>query len=184
MLAVIASLCWLVPWIGILLIVAVVVVLSMPAFIMEGHVAGLLVGSLTMILTQAIFLIMEFAVEPRFFNRRRYNSLLTVLVVILLADSWGILGLLLGPPLAVALQVLGEQLLQMRLASSASASTALPTSIEERISSLDSMLAAMEAPTPELMSLVKRLNAMVEEAAAEAGSSSRPTSLEPMASNL
>jgi predicted PurR-regulated permease PerM len=182
MLAVIAALCWLVPWIGILLIVAVVVVLSMPAFVMEGHVAGLLVGGLTMILTQAIFLIMEFAVEPRFFNRRRYNSLLTVLVVILLADSWGILGLLLGPPLAVALQVLGEQLLQMRLASSASASTALPASIEERMSSLDSMLAAMESPPPELMSLVDRLNAMVE-AAAAAGFSSQSTTLEPRTSN-
>jgi predicted PurR-regulated permease PerM len=183
-LAVIAALCWLVPWIGILLIVAVVIVLSTPTFILDGHVAGILVGGSTMILTQAIFLSLEFTVEPRFFNRRRYNSLITVLVVILLADNWGILGLLLGPPLAVAIQVLGEQLLQMRVSSSVAASAATAVGIEERMSSLNSLLAAMESPPPELMSLVKRLNAMLEEAAVKAAFSSQSSELDPMASNL
>ena len=42
--------------------------------------------------------------EPRLFNRRRYNSLFIVLAVIALAETFGILGLLLGPMVAVAIQ--------------------------------------------------------------------------------
>jgi hypothetical protein len=172
-----------VPWIGILLIVAVVFILSTPIFILEGRNSGLLIGGLTLILTQGVFLIMEFVVEPRFFNRRRYNSLLTVFMVILLADSWGILGLLLGPPLAVAIQVWGEQLLQFRVSSSAPATTTLTVSLEERMNSLNSLLAAMETPPAELTSLVNRLNTIVKEAAGEIGTSTPSTSPEAIMAN-
>jgi predicted PurR-regulated permease PerM len=165
MLAVIAAVCWLVPWVGVLMIVAAVVVLALPTFALEGQAAGMLTGGLTLLLTLGVFIVMEVVVEPRFFNRRRYNSLLTVLAVILLADTWGIFGLLLGPLLAVAIQVLGEQLLRARAAAASAATTAPGAGIGERMASLRALLAAREEPPPELLSLVNRLEALVEEAA-------------------
>jgi putative permease len=162
-LAIMAALGWLVPWVGIVLITATVVVLSTPTFVLDGHTTGLIVGGLTMLVTQGIFLIMEFVVEPRFFNRRRYNSLFTVLTVILLADSFGIFGMLLGPPLAVAVQVLGEQLLQRRATAPSRALPATAADISARMSSVRSTMEESENPPPEVASLVNRLGSLVEE---------------------
>lgn len=162
-LAIAAALGWLVPWVGIVLIAATVVVLSIPTFVLEGHAAGIYVGGLTMVVTQAVFLIMEFVVEPRFFNRRRYNSLFTVLTVVLLGDSFGIFGLLVGPPLAVALQVLGEQLLQRRAVAPGRQPTVESTEIRERLSSLRASLSESASAPPEIANLVDRLDSLAEE---------------------
>ena len=49
-------------------------------------------------------------VEPRFFRRERYSALLIVLFVIAMAGAFGFIGMVLAPPLAVAIQILFEQL--------------------------------------------------------------------------
>ena len=49
-------------------------------------------------------------IEPRVFHRHKYSSLLIVLFVIGLAESFGFIGVILAPPLAVAMQILFRQL--------------------------------------------------------------------------
>jgi predicted PurR-regulated permease PerM len=169
-LAIAAALGWLVPWVGIVLIAATVVVLSIPTFVLQGQTAGIYVGGLTMFVTQAIFLVLELAVEPRFFNRRRYNSFFTVLTVVLLGDYYGISGLLLGPPLAVALQVFGGQLLQWRAAAVNAKPIAESAEIRERVSSLRTSLSESESAPPEVASLVERLGSLADETLAAVSS--------------
>jgi hypothetical protein len=49
-------------------------------------------------------------IEPRFFQRHKYSSLLIVLFVIALAETFGFIGVVLAPPLAVAVQILFQHL--------------------------------------------------------------------------
>ena len=49
-------------------------------------------------------------IEPRFFPRHKYSALLIVLFVIALAETIGFIGVVLAPPLAVALQILFQHL--------------------------------------------------------------------------
>jgi hypothetical protein len=54
--------------------------------------------------------VLKLAVAQRFFEQKRNNSLLIVLFVIILAEAFGFIGVLLAPPLAVAVQILLREL--------------------------------------------------------------------------
>lgn len=155
-----AALLLLFPWVGAPLSVLTLLVLAAPQLILEGGLAAVVVGVLY---TAAVLLFLELFVEPRFFNRQRYSSLLTAVAAIALTDVAGPLGLLLGPPLAVGLQVLGEHWVRRR-ASPATAEPSPPWSgIEERIQWLQSDLRQTDRPPPDLTSLVDRLAGLVEQ---------------------
>jgi predicted PurR-regulated permease PerM len=165
MLALIGTLCWLLPWVGVFFTVAAVFILSLPAAILTGSAETMwLTTPAAAGMTLIILLSFEFAVEPRLFNRRRYNALVTALIVLAMAFHHGILGLIIGPPIAVALQVVGSALLQHR------ETVPLPTvelpghTLTERSAALESILAQLENPPPELVSLVTRLKALVDHA--------------------
>jgi hypothetical protein len=68
------------------------------------------VGVLATLYTVAILLILKLVIEPRFFLRSKYSSLLIVLFVIALAETFGFIGVVLAPPLAVAVQILFRHL--------------------------------------------------------------------------
>jgi hypothetical protein len=53
---------------------------------------------------------LKLVIEPRFFPRNKYSSLLVVLFVIALAETFGFIGVVLAPPLAVAVQILFQHL--------------------------------------------------------------------------
>jgi hypothetical protein len=55
-------------------------------------------------------LTLTFIIEPRFFPRYKYSSLLIVLFVVALAETIGFIGVVLAPPLAVAVQILFQHL--------------------------------------------------------------------------
>ena len=57
-----------------------------------------------------ILLALKLVIEPRFFSRHKYSSLLVVLFVIALAETFGFIGVILAPPLAVAIQILFQHL--------------------------------------------------------------------------
>ena len=96
LLAIIGSIAWLIPWVG-------VVVAAIPAALTGWH-TGLNSALVAALYTLAVFLVLELLVEPRFFNRRRYNALLSALVALALAELLGLVGLIIGPPIALAMQ--------------------------------------------------------------------------------
>jgi len=92
----------LIPWFGALIAV-------FPALLIGIEISSLL-GILATIYTVGILLTLELVIEPRFFPRHKYSSLLVVLLVIALAETFGFMGVVLAPPLAVAIQILFQHL--------------------------------------------------------------------------
>jgi hypothetical protein len=101
-------------------------------------------------------------IEPRLFNRRRYNGLLVAVVVLAMAEQFGLAGLLLGPPLAGAIQILLGQLTYRSYPVSAGVEEQKVT-VRNRLEALRAALAAVDAPPPELANLFSRLENLAHE---------------------
>jgi predicted PurR-regulated permease PerM len=92
----------LIPWFG-------GVIATLPLLLVEfGH--SPLVGLLATLYTIGILLLLKQVIEPQYFHRHRYSSLLIVIFVVILAESFGVIGVILAPLLAVTLQILFQQL--------------------------------------------------------------------------
>lgn len=164
--AVFGALAWLIPWIG-----AVVAVIP-PLLIGLGISSG--VGALAPIFTLLVLFIMEFVVEPRFFQRKQFSSLWRILVVIAFALSFGMIGIILAPPFAAAVQILFSHHTRSR---NLPGDRAIATKVNEgairqleelkaRLAEIQASLAIEDAePAPERLSLIRRLNRLVEETA-------------------
>jgi predicted PurR-regulated permease PerM len=92
----------LIPWFGALIAV-------LPALFIGIGISST-VGILATAYTIGILLFLQLVIEARFFPRNKYSSLLVVLFVIALAQTFGFVGVVLAPPLAVALQILFQHL--------------------------------------------------------------------------
>jgi predicted PurR-regulated permease PerM len=92
----------LIPWFGALIAV-------LPALFIGIGISST-VGILATVYTVGILLFLKLVIEPRFFPRSKYSSLLVVLFVIALAETFGFIGVILAPPLAVAVQILFQHL--------------------------------------------------------------------------
>lgn len=88
----------LIPWFGALIAV-------LPALVIGIGISSS-VGVVATLYTVGILLALNLLIEPRFFPRTKYSALLVVLLVIALADTFGFIGVVLAPPLAVAVQIL------------------------------------------------------------------------------
>jgi predicted PurR-regulated permease PerM len=155
-LALIGAIGWLIPWVGVLLAV-------IPA-VWVGLSSSLALGLMAAAFTIGVLCFLEFVVEPRLFNRRRFSSLLVVIVVLVLVDEYGLIGILLAPPLAAAIQILAGQL--MRSTTTAKTTLAQPISaMQAHLESVQSLLAAQTVPPgPELGNLVDRLTQLIARA--------------------
>jgi putative permease len=96
----------LIPWFG-------VVIATLPLFLVEMGNSPLL-GFLATAYTLGVLLLLKMVIEPRFFHRQRYSSLLIVIFVVILAESFGVIGVMLAPLLAVTIQILFQQLYPMQ----------------------------------------------------------------------
>jgi predicted PurR-regulated permease PerM len=115
----------LIPWFG-----AVIAVL--PALFIGIGISSL-VGILATLYTVGILLTLKLIIEPRFFARYKYSSLLVVLFVIALAQAFGFIGVVLAPPLAVAVQILFQHLYPFAAPTVPPEISEQTTSIKERL---------------------------------------------------
>jgi predicted PurR-regulated permease PerM len=92
----------LIPWFGALIAV-------LPALFIGIGISST-VGVLATVYTIGILSFLKLVIEPRFFPRSKYSPLLIVLFVIALAETFGFIGVVLAPPLAVAAQILFQHL--------------------------------------------------------------------------
>jgi predicted PurR-regulated permease PerM len=144
----------LIPWFG-----AVIAVL--PALVIGIGVSST-VGLLATIYTIAVLLILKLIIEPRFFLRSKYSSLLIVLFVIALAEAFGFIGVVLAPPLAVAIQILFQHLYQFPSPTFSSEMTEHVVDIKERLLQLKRRL--QNSRNRESMRLADRLQRLVDRA--------------------
>jgi predicted PurR-regulated permease PerM len=164
LLAVVGAFAWLIPWIG-----AVIAVIP-PLFIGLGTSFGL--AAVSAFYTILILGIMELVVEPRFFQRNRYSSLWIVLVVIAFAIAFGMVGVILAPPFAAAIQIFFNHYTRTRsLPADRTGSVTLDEDALRKLDGLKARLAEMQAslaneeaePAPERINLIKRLDQLIEE---------------------
>jgi len=92
----------LIPWFG-------GVIAALPVLFI-GVAMSYPLGILATLYTIGILLILKLVIEPRFFPRYKYSASLIVLFVIALGETIGFIGVVLAPPLAVAVQILFQHL--------------------------------------------------------------------------
>jgi putative permease len=101
-------------------------------------------------------------VKPRLFNRRWDNPILTVVLLIALADAFGLIGIIVAPPLSVVCQILWSQLVNHRAVSGA------PTQVsdlkERQARVWDTIKVMKEPPPPLVTSSMERLTQLFAKA--------------------
>ncbi len=156
-LALIGALMWLVPLVGGVLAVVPVV--------LAGLLSGPLPAAGAAAYAAAVFLMLELLVEPRIFHRRRFSAVLIIITMIALSYALGVVGLLLAPPLAAAIQILFVSLTAEPMPANRHEAGSQISSVHERLAQVRSLLKTMEGgPVPESASLVERLERLVEDA--------------------
>lgn len=156
LLATIGALAWLIPWVGALLALVPAVFVGWQV----GPVGTLGAGCSALV----VFMALEFFVEPRFFNRRRYNALLVALAALALASQLGLIGLLVGPPLGVMIQIFGEHWRSRSQAADAGSGFSLQT-LKDRLVALEGTIDGLDNPPgPELLSILQRLRTLLDNA--------------------
>jgi len=143
----------LIPWFG-----AVIAVL--PALFIGIGVSST-IGILATLYTIAILLILELVIEPRFFPRSKYSSLLIVLFVIALAETFGFIGVVLAPPLAVAVQILFQHLYPFTTPTFSAEMSEQVVSIKERLLQLKRRI--QNPRNRESLRLIDRLQRLVNQ---------------------
>ena len=161
LLAIFAALAWLVPWIGALIALLPVAIV--------GFSMSPTMGTIASLITVCVLLVMEIGVEPRLFNRKRYNPLLIVLFIVAFADLFGLVGVIVAPPLAAAVQILFRQLVAPAVTAAPAAtpneSVRKIADLGERIDQIQSLVDQMdETPSPQSLNMLERLEKLVGKA--------------------
>jgi predicted PurR-regulated permease PerM len=101
-------------------------------------------------------------VKPRLFNRRWDNPILTVVLLIVLADAFGLVGIIVAPPLSVVCQILWNRLVSHRAVSGAAIQV---SDLKDRQARLwDTIRSMDEPPLAMVTSSMERLTDLIEKA--------------------
>jgi hypothetical protein len=154
LLAVVGAVAWLVPVVGVVLAVILPLLL--------GLLTGAQFSLLTVPYTLVVFMALQVWIEPRLFRSKWYNPILTLVILLAMADAFGLLGIILAPPISVVCQILWNLLVSGRLAPT----TAVQVSdLKERQARLRLVIEKMEEPPPPLViSSMARLSDLIEKA--------------------
>lgn len=154
LLAISSTLFLLFPWIGTLLAIV-------PPLLV-GLSAHLGLGILAAFYTALVLIILEFIIEPRFYHREKYSSLLIVLLMLVLALGFGILGVIFAAPLAAAIQILFNRLVIPKRREGNTSEIKEIDDLNQRLSELQRMIAESDQPlSPETINLTERLENLI-----------------------
>ena len=156
LLAVTGAIAWLIPVVG------GVLALILP--FMLGLLSGPQLALLSVLYTILILGILQMAVEPRLFRLRQDNPLLTFLIIMAMADAYGLLGIIVAPPISVIVQILWRMLVGDRISTEV-APVVQVSDIRERQAQLQEAIENLPGPPPPLVvSSMERLTGLIEKA--------------------
>lgn len=155
LLALIGALAWLVPVVGAAL--AVILPLLM------GLLTNVQLSIFTALYTLVVLLALQLWVEPYLFKRRNWdNPILTLVILLAMADAFGLLGIIIAPPLSAVCQILWDLLVSNRLDSGAAVQV---SDLKERQAHLWTVIKEFEEPPPPVViSSMERLTTLLEKA--------------------
>jgi predicted PurR-regulated permease PerM len=175
-LALVGALAWLVPVVGAPLAVILPLLL--------GLLTSLQLSLLTGLFTLVVLIALDIWVEPRLFRRKWINPILTLVMLLAMANAFGLLGILVAPPLSVVIQILWSRLVSRRAVLGAAAQISDLKERQSRV--LDTIQAMDDPPLPLVSSSMERLAHLIEKAepVLQAGLPVPDLPLEPMESFL
>ncbi len=109
------ALAWLIPWFGAL-------IAMIPPFLV-GLSTNPALGIIAALYTLLVLVVQEYVIEPRIFRRKSYSSVVLVLVILMLTEAFGLIGLLLAPLLSATIQNIFKYLIQPPIPVDASGRT-------------------------------------------------------------
>ena len=154
LLAVVGAVAWLVPVVG----AALAVILPLLLGLLTGGELSLFAVLYTLI----VLIALQVWVEPRLFRRKLDNPILTLVILLAMADAFGLLGIIFAPPLSAVCQILWNLLVSNRLAAGNATQV---SDLKERQARLRVAIEAMdELPPPLVISSMERLTDLLEKA--------------------
>ena len=154
LLALIGALAWLIPVVGAAL--AVILPLLM------GLLTSVQLSLFAALYTLVVLIALQVWVKPRLFKRKWHNPILTLVMLLAMADAFGLLGIIVAPPLSAVCQTLWNLLFRDRLASGPAAQV---SDLRERQARLRAAIGEMdELPPPLVISSMQRLTDLLEKA--------------------
>jgi putative permease len=154
LLALVGALACLIPVIGVALAV-------IPPLMM-GLLTGVQLSLLTALYTLVVLFALGVWVKPRLFNRRWDNPILTIVILIALADAFGLVGIIIAPPISALCQILWNLLVSHRLASGAAVQV---SDLKERQEGVWVNIREMDGlPLPLVTSSMERLTRLIAKA--------------------
>jgi putative permease len=126
-----------------------------------GLLTGVPLSLFTAIYTLVVVAALKWLVEPRLSHRRPGNPILTMIILIALADAYGLLGIVVAPPLSAACQIIWSRLVSHHAVSGAAAQI---SDLKERQARLWAVIRAMDDPPPSVTSSMARLTYLIEKA--------------------
>ncbi|RJP51019.1 MAG: AI-2E family transporter [Anaerolineaceae bacterium] len=154
LLALIGSLAWLIPVIGAPL--AIILPLTI------GLLTSVQLSLFTVLYTLVVLIALQVWVEPRLYRRKWNNPILTLIIILAMADAFGLVGILVAPPLSVVSQILWNLLVSNRLAVGVATQV---SDLKERQAQLEVAIREMKEKPPRLVtSSMERLTHLIEKA--------------------
>ena len=136
--------------------------LAVIPLLLVGLLTSVQLSLFTVLYTLVVLIALGVWVKPRLFNRRWDNPILTLVLLIALANAFGLVGIIVAPPLSVVCQILWSRLVSHRAASGAAAQV---SDLKERQERVWAIIKAMdEPPLPLVTSSMERLTHLIEKA--------------------
>jgi predicted PurR-regulated permease PerM len=141
-------------------------VIGAPLAVISVFIVGLLTSWQLSLFTALYAIVVMIAlgawVKPRLIDRRWENPILTVVLLMALADAFGLVGIIVAPPLSVVCQILWNYLVSRRAVLGPAAQI---SDLKERQASVWDTIKAMDEPPPALVtSSMDRLTHLIEKA--------------------
>jgi predicted PurR-regulated permease PerM len=103
--ALVVAILWLIPVIGGLF--------ALVWIGLTGWLTSVPVMVIAVLATSGLLIFLEFWLQPRLYRLDRFGTILVLITMMILGRSFGLIGLLVAPPLATAVQVLFNSLLRL-----------------------------------------------------------------------
>lgn len=141
----------------------VIVVAALLVGLATGGVVSAVIAATYTILT---LLFLEFIIEPRLFSRQRYSGLLMILLMLPLVYSYGLIGFVIAPPVAVVVQLLLSNLMRLYLQPQPAPALLEFEQLESRYQELLTTFKEKEDGElpPEIANILERLEGLIDEA--------------------
>ena len=157
--ALLISLGWLVPLVGGLIFL-------LPLWLMVWTGQGALIATAAVFYTIVVLAFLEFFVERRLYTQTRYTNVLVIIIMLMLVDAYGIVGLLLAPPLATTVEILLAKLAETTVRPTAQTIPDVDLSmLQERLDETRLLVSGLDTPsTLRLANMADRLSGLLKQA--------------------